>query len=135
MLHCRNYVVQYIIEMEIPSISSTLHFQFKGNYVNLSMQKFSSHVVEKCLMHIAESRSGIVQEMLSFPHFERLLPDPFANYVVQRALGVTKVWNPIYNKEKACITFSNIYCLLLWIEIYKRITIKDETHFLYITHE
>ncbi|ESW13163.1 hypothetical protein PHAVU_008G173000 [Phaseolus vulgaris] len=85
-----NYVVQYIIEMEIPSISSTLHFQFKGNYVNLSMQKFSSHVVEKCLMHIAESRSGIVQEMLSFPHFERLLPDPFANYVVQRALGVTK---------------------------------------------
>ncbi|CAJ1971774.1 unnamed protein product [Sphenostylis stenocarpa] len=85
-----NYVVQYIIEMEISSASSKLHSQFKGNYVNLSMQKFSSHVVEKCLMHIAESRSRIVQEMLSFPHFERLLADPYANYVVQRALGVTK---------------------------------------------
>jgi len=91
MLHCRNYVVQYIIEMEIPSASSKLHSQFKGKYVHLSTQKFSSHVVEKCLMHIAESRSRIVQELLSCPHFERLLPDPYANYVVQRALGVTKV--------------------------------------------
>ncbi|RDX77011.1 putative pumilio-like 7, chloroplastic, partial [Mucuna pruriens] len=85
-----NYVVQYIIEMENPSASSKLHSQFKGNYVNLSMQKFSSHVVEKCLVHVAESRSRIVQELLSFSHFERLLPDPYANYVVQRALGVTK---------------------------------------------
>nr|KYP72559.1 Pumilio domain-containing protein C6G9.14 [Cajanus cajan] len=85
-----NYVVQYIIEMEDPNLSSKLHSQFKGNYVNLSMQKFSSHVVEKCLMHVAESRSRIVQELLSFPNFERLLPDPYANYVVQRALGVTK---------------------------------------------
>ncbi|KAK7385300.1 hypothetical protein VNO78_31016 [Psophocarpus tetragonolobus] len=85
-----NYVVQYIIEMENPSASSKLHSQLKGNYVHLSMQKFSSHVVEKCLVHIAESRTRIVQELLSFPHFEQLLPDPYANYVVQRALGVTK---------------------------------------------
>ncbi|KAK7321176.1 hypothetical protein VNO77_31537 [Canavalia gladiata] len=85
-----NYVVQYIIEMENPSISAKLLSQFKGNYVNLSMQKFSSHVVEKCLKHVAESRSRIVQELLSVPHFEQLLQDPYANYVVQRALGVTK---------------------------------------------
>ncbi|KOM47793.1 hypothetical protein LR48_Vigan07g149700 [Vigna angularis] len=95
-----NYVVQYIIEMEIPSASSKLHSQFKGNYVNLSMQKFSSHVVEKCLMHISESRSRIVQEILSFPHFERFLPDPYANYVVQRALGVTKVCNSVIKKNQ-----------------------------------
>ncbi|KAL5149599.1 putative pumilio 7, chloroplastic [Glycine soja] len=85
-----NYVVQYIIEMENPSASLKLHSQFKGNYANLSMQKFSSHVVEKCLVHIVEIRSRIVQELSSFPHLERLLQDPYANYVVQRALGVTK---------------------------------------------
>lgn len=115
LLHCRNYVVQYIIEMEIPSASSKLHSQFKGNYVNLSMQKFSSHVVEKCLMHISESRSRIVQEMLSFPHFERFLPDPYANYVVQRALGVTKVCNSIINKFSVILhflTYSVHYYLL-----------------------
>ncbi|XP_061350091.1 putative pumilio homolog 8, chloroplastic [Gastrolobium bilobum] len=85
-----NYVVQYIIEMENPSASTKLISQFKGNYVNLSMQKFSSHVVEKCLKHVGESRSRIVRELLSVAHFEQLLQDPYANYVVQRALGVTK---------------------------------------------
>ncbi|XP_028757424.1 uncharacterized protein LOC114716570 [Neltuma alba] len=85
-----NYVVQYIIEMEIPTASAKLICQFKGNYVNLSTQKFSSHVVEKCLKHVGESRSRIVRELLSSPHFEQLLQDPYANYVIQSALAVTK---------------------------------------------
>jgi hypothetical protein len=65
--------------------------QFKGNYVHLSMQKFGSHVVERCLGHFEESRSQIVLELLSVPRFEQLLQDPFANYVIQCALAVTKV--------------------------------------------
>ncbi|XP_027357746.1 putative pumilio homolog 8, chloroplastic [Abrus precatorius] len=85
-----NYVVQYIIEMETPNASSKLLGQFKGNYVNMSTQKFSSHVVEKCLKHIGDSRSRIVRELLSAPHFEQLLQDPYANYVIQSALTVTK---------------------------------------------
>lgn len=85
-----NYVVQYIIELKIPSVSANLLSQFKGHYVHLSTQKFSSHVVEKCLKHFGESRSQIVHELLSVPHFEQLLQDPFANYVIQCALSVTK---------------------------------------------
>ncbi|XP_061345938.1 putative pumilio homolog 7, chloroplastic [Gastrolobium bilobum] len=85
-----NYVVQYIIEMETQTASTKLIGQFKGNYVNLSKQKCSSHVVEKCLRHVGDSRSRIVRELLSAPHFEQLLQDPFANYVIQCALAVTK---------------------------------------------
>ncbi|XP_019459688.1 PREDICTED: putative pumilio homolog 7, chloroplastic isoform X2 [Lupinus angustifolius] len=85
-----NYVITHIIEMKIPSVSAKLISRFKGNYVYLSMQKFSSHVVESCLKHVAESTARIVRELLSATHFEQLLQDPYANYVVQRALGVTK---------------------------------------------
>ncbi|KAK9742597.1 hypothetical protein RND81_03G184700 [Saponaria officinalis] len=85
-----NYVVQYIIELKIPTAAAQLVSQFEGNYVHLSMQKFSSHVVEKCLKFIEESQTRIVYELLSVPHFEQLLQDPFANYVVQSALEVTK---------------------------------------------
>ncbi|XVE60479.1 hypothetical protein DITRI_Ditri05aG0132200 [Diplodiscus trichospermus] len=87
-----NYVVQYIIELKVPSAIGNLLSQFKGHFVNLSMQKFSSHVVEKCLKHCAESRSQIIRELISVVHFEQLLQDPFANYVIQSALAVTKVW-------------------------------------------
>ncbi|XWS23879.1 hypothetical protein CRYUN_Cryun28dG0053300 [Craigia yunnanensis] len=85
-----NYVVQYIIELKVPSAIGNLLSQFKGHYVHLSMQKFSSHVVEKCLKHFAESRLQIIRELISVVHFEQLLQDPFANYVIQSALAVTK---------------------------------------------
>lgn len=90
-LRCRNYVVQYIIELKIPFASAKLFSQFKGNFVQLSKQKFSSHVVEKCLAHFEEHRPRIIRELLSESHFDQLLQDRFANYVIQCALAVTKV--------------------------------------------
>ncbi|KAF8411476.1 hypothetical protein HHK36_004027 [Tetracentron sinense] len=87
---CGNYVVQYIIELKIPSATANLISQFEGNYVHLSMQKFSSNVVEKCIKVFSEeSWSLIIHELLSTSRFE--LQDPYANYVIQSALGVTKV--------------------------------------------
>ncbi|CAK9181670.1 unnamed protein product [Ilex paraguariensis] len=86
-----NYVVQFILELKIPSATSKLISQFEGNYVNLSLQKFSSHVVEKCLTTVNdEVRAKIIHELLSAAHFEQLLQDPHANYVVQTALLVSE---------------------------------------------
>ncbi|KAJ8762690.1 hypothetical protein K2173_011170 [Erythroxylum novogranatense] len=85
-----NYVVQFIIELKSPSAVTNLLSQFKGHYVHLSTQKFSSHVVEKCLKYFEESRAQIICELLSVSHFEQLLQDPYANYVIQSALVVTK---------------------------------------------
>ncbi|KAL8521103.1 hypothetical protein ACS0TY_011592 [Phlomoides rotata] len=86
-----NYVVQFILELRIPSALSKLTYQFEGNYVNLSRQKFSSHVVEKCLAVCNnEVKSKIIHELLSTPYFDQLLQDPHANYVVQTALKVSE---------------------------------------------
>lgn len=87
----RNYVVQYVIELKIPAVMARLISQLKGHFVLLSMQKCSSHVVEKCLKHYEESRVKVIQELLSVSRFEQLLQDPYANYVIQSALSVTKV--------------------------------------------
>ncbi|KVI01824.1 Armadillo-like helical [Cynara cardunculus var. scolymus] len=76
-----NYVVQSILELQIPSAVSMLISQFEGNYVHLATQKFSSHVVEKCLSVLDDrARSTIIRELLSATHFEQLLQDPHANY-------------------------------------------------------
>ncbi|XWS63158.1 hypothetical protein CRYUN_Cryun06bG0072200 [Craigia yunnanensis] len=91
-----NYVVQFILELKIPPATSTLISQFEGNYVHLSSQKFSSHVVEKCLVVLNDDgRSRIIHELLSATHFEQLLQDPHANYVVQTALCVSEVQESI----------------------------------------
>ncbi|XP_019169445.1 PREDICTED: putative pumilio homolog 7, chloroplastic [Ipomoea nil] len=86
-----NYVVQFILELKIPSATSKLISQFEGNFVHLSTQKFSSHVVEKCLITCdVEVQSKIIRELVSATHFEQLLQDPHANYVIQTALRVSE---------------------------------------------
>ena len=86
----RNYVIQFIMDQNIQSFTSLLISHFKGHYVRLSTLKCGSHVVEKFLKEVPESRQRIVQELLNSPQFEELLQDPFANYVIQSALNVTK---------------------------------------------
>ncbi|KHN03910.1 Putative pumilio like 7, chloroplastic [Glycine soja] len=85
------------LESDTAAVSAKLLSQFKENFVMLSTQKFSSHVVEKCLQHIGDSRSRIVRELLSVPRFEQLLQDQYANYVIQSALLFTKVWKIIHS--------------------------------------
>ncbi|KAJ0231139.1 putative pumilio 7 [Hirschfeldia incana] len=85
-----NYAVQFVIELRIPGAVAMMLSQLKGHYVQLSMQKFSSHMVERCIMHCPESRPQIVRELVSVPHFDHLLQDPYANFVIQAALAATK---------------------------------------------
>ncbi|KZV34637.1 pumilio7, chloroplastic [Dorcoceras hygrometricum] len=102
-----NYVVQFILELKIPSATSKLTSQFEGSYLHLSMQKFSSHVVEKCLeLCNDETRSKIIQELLSANYFEQLLQDPHANYVVQKALRFSE--GPLYKALVDAIEFHKV---------------------------
>ena len=89
---CRNYVVQYVIDLKIPNANSSLAQQFEGKYIHLSMQKFSSNVVERCLKVFKEvDKAKIILEILATPHLEQLLQHPYANYVIYSALQNSKV--------------------------------------------
>ncbi|KAG2300253.1 hypothetical protein Bca52824_036725 [Brassica carinata] len=106
-----NYVVQYIIEQNVPA--GKLLTQFRMHYAKLATQKFSSHVVEKCLKHYPESRAEIVRELTSVPNFEYLLQDPFGNYVIQTALSKTRGRvhaNLVQQVHKYGILKTNPYC-------------------------
>lgn len=92
VLLCRNYVVQCTLDLKIASAATTLTLQFEGSYAHMSMQRYSSHVVEKCLeVFNDEQRAEIIHELLSDPHFDQLLQDPQANYVIQKALRCSEV--------------------------------------------
>ncbi|WOK99857.1 hypothetical protein Cni_G08569 [Canna indica] len=87
-----NYAVQYILRLGSRFVNAKLVTLFKGNYVTMSIQKFSSNVVEKCLeFFVEEDQASIVHELVSVPQFELLLTDQYANYVIHAALLHTKV--------------------------------------------
>ncbi|TVU50219.1 hypothetical protein EJB05_01583, partial [Eragrostis curvula] len=86
-----NYVVQYVMDLKIANANSSLAQQFEGKYIQLSMQKFSSNVVEKCLKVFKEAdKAKIILELLATPHLEKLLQHPYANYVIYSALQNSK---------------------------------------------
>ncbi|WOL01100.1 hypothetical protein Cni_G09813 [Canna indica] len=119
-----NYVVQFILDLENPVVFANLAFGFKGKYVELSAQKFSSNVVEKCLKKFGEvDRSTIVHEFLSVHRFDQILQDPFANYVIQSALENCK--GSLYDELVAAILSheetlkTNPYCKRIFSRLRK----------------
>ncbi|KAF9654298.1 ARM repeat-containing protein [Thelephora ganbajun] len=82
-----NYVVQYILDLNDNRFSDAVIRQFTGNVCALSVQKFSSNVIEKCI-RVAEhgTRKLLIGEMLNRSRLEKLLRDSYGNYCVQTAL-------------------------------------------------
>ncbi|KAG9084047.1 hypothetical protein FRC07_013727 [Ceratobasidium sp. 392] len=82
-----NYVVQYILDLNNNRFSDAVIRQFVGNVCALSVQKFSSNVIEKCV-RVAEhnTRKMLIEELLNCNRLEKLLRDSFGNYCVQTAL-------------------------------------------------
>ncbi|CAI9763043.1 unnamed protein product [Fraxinus pennsylvanica] len=109
-----NYVVQHLLGMKIPEVTTDLVRQFEGNFVSLSFNKYASNVVEKFLETSGEKHSRrIIIELITSPNFCMLLVDPFGNFVIQSALSEAKgrVRDALLNVIRAYIPSiqSNLY--------------------------
>ena len=83
-----NYVVQYVLE-QVPQYRHNIINIIAQSIIQLSRQKFSSNVVEKCLQLASpEGQALMVTSLAQKDQILTLLQDPYANYVVQRALQV-----------------------------------------------
>ncbi|KAL9634050.1 MAG: hypothetical protein Q9164_004320 [Protoblastenia rupestris] len=82
-----NYVLQYIVDLQESCFTDPLCHTFQGHIPQLSKQKFSSNVIEKCLRGADSSVTRIlIEEMLNVNELEKMLRDSYANYVVQTAM-------------------------------------------------
>ncbi|KAJ4357075.1 hypothetical protein N0V95_002813 [Ascochyta clinopodiicola] len=82
-----NYVVQYILDLNDPNFTTPMCLGFKGKIAELSMQKFSSNVIEKCIRCAEMStKAAMIEELLDVEQLERLMRDSYGNYVIQTAL-------------------------------------------------
>ncbi|KAL6203897.1 hypothetical protein ACLB2K_021167 [Fragaria x ananassa] len=86
-----NYVVQFVFELQLPWATVDILEQLEGNYGDLSVQKYSSNVVEKSLKYAGEERrTRIIQELIENMRLDQIMQDPYGNYVIQAALSQSK---------------------------------------------
>jgi hypothetical protein len=117
-----NYVVQYALDLKIPGFPTHIIKKLEGKLFPLSVQKHSSNVVEKCLIHgNAECVMRIMRELLHedpnpnnpgvfnpdltdkvSEELFQLLEHSFGNYVIQTCLseGITKAPNEFVQMSK-----------------------------------
>lgn len=82
-----NYVVQYVLELGVSRYSESVIRRFVNHVCILSVQKFSSNVIENCIRTAQpETRRLLIAELVNQTAMEKLLHDSFANYVVQTSL-------------------------------------------------
>ena len=86
-----NYIMQHVMSLPDEEIKRKVFEQLTGKFVDLAMHKFGSNVVEKCLRESTELGEGyhktIMAEFMEEGALEKLLVDPFGNYVVQHILS------------------------------------------------
>merc|ERR550534_450557 len=89
-----NYVVQQIMDPTHPEVLQKLVHHLSGSVNKLAVQKFSSIVIEKCLEYTESAQQmQIINELVNPQKLPRLLQDPYANYVIQKVLSVTRQEN------------------------------------------
>lgn len=89
-----NYVIQHVLEHGAPAERMEVVNKLAPQIVSMSLHKFASNVVEKCLTHCnSEERNVLIKEMLGEEGLEndplqQMMKDQFGNYVVQKVLEV-----------------------------------------------
>ncbi|XP_021290682.1 pumilio homolog 12-like [Herrania umbratica] len=90
-----NFVVQYVLGLQKPSMIDKICFKLKGYYVKLSRQKGGSHLVEDCLK--SSGMDHVVHEFLHSNQLLHVAKDRYGNYVLQTALRETmKTGSPLH---------------------------------------
>jgi len=85
-----NFIIQQIIFLKVDEYTDKISTFLSNNLVALSKLKYSSNVIDKCIM-VEESkyRAMFISKLISTKAVPELLVDQYGNYVVQKALSVT----------------------------------------------
>ena len=82
-----NYVIQEVMQKWGEYDYSPLYDKIKTKVAQLSIQKFSSNVVEKCLQMCSdEQRDDVITHIAQIDKLSNVMKNSFGNYVVQKAL-------------------------------------------------
>ena len=83
-----NFAVQKIIELNDKEYNNKIYEYIQDKIVTLSNQKFSSNVIEKCILCDNQLRQKIINKLIEGKNISELIIDKYGNYIVQKALEV-----------------------------------------------
>ena len=84
-----NYTIQLIIELKEKIYNDIIYDYLIKNCASLSKKKFSSNVIDKCIIEEDENSHKLVNYIIKNNLIKDMITDQFGNYVIQKALKVS----------------------------------------------
>jgi pumilio RNA-binding family len=87
-----NYVLQNLLQIQGGEELKQVFVELKGKIFDMSIHKFASNVIEKCLSHgTDEQRNDMIEQIISKDDLTHdsllaMVKDKFGNYVVQKII-------------------------------------------------
>jgi len=104
-----NYIIQHVLDEWGYVICKDVVKVIQTNITSLSMQKFSSNVVEKCLdMLDQNTRKGWIKDIFNFSKLTALLKNKYGNFVLQKTIQVMSPKEKAEMKESLVKKLENI---------------------------
>ena len=84
-----NYTIQTIFKLMKEKINQKIYKYIDDNLLRLSKEKFSSNVIDKCIIKNYEPSNKLIQSIIQKNIIKDIIADQYGNYVVQKALNVS----------------------------------------------
>ncbi len=76
-----NFIIQHTLNLKLEKFNSKIFQYVKNNLIVLSMQKYSSNVIDKCILYEdANLRGSVIQKMIDLKCIGDLILDQYGNY-------------------------------------------------------
>ena len=86
-----NFSIQKIIKLNINIYNSKIFNYIQDKIFILSIQKFSSNVIETFLINIPNFKDKIINKIIENNNIINLLSDKYGNYIIQKALSYANI--------------------------------------------
>ena len=84
-----NYTIQTVLHLFEEKINEKIYKYIDDNLLKLSIEKFSSNVIDKCLIKDYDKSNKLIESMIQKNIIKDLIIDQFGNYPVQKAMSVS----------------------------------------------
>ncbi len=84
-----NYTIQTVFKLFNDKINNRIYKYIDENLLQLSKEKFSSNVIDKCIIKDYEKSSKLIESILHKNIIKDIIVDQYGNYVVQKMLNIS----------------------------------------------
>ena len=84
-----NYTIQTVFKLYNEKINEKIFKYIDDNLLRLSKEKFSSNVIDKCIVKDYDKSYKFIQSIIQKNVIKDIIIDQYGNYIVQKALSVS----------------------------------------------